>query len=46
MDNGVANEEEEKPIEQVSVGSVTVPIYYAPVTVKVVKPAANGNGPP
>jgi hypothetical protein len=44
MYTGVANEVERKPIDAVSVGSVTIPISFAPVTVKVRKPAADGNG--
>lgn len=34
MKNGAENERERKPIEQVKVGSVTVSIYHAPVTIK------------
>ena len=44
MYTGVANEVERRPIDAVSVGSVTIPISFAPVTVKVRKPAADGNG--
>jgi hypothetical protein len=32
MYTGVANEVERKPIDAVSVGSVTIPISFAPVT--------------
>ena len=46
MGNGAQNDSERKPIDEVSVGSVTIPIYFAPVTIKVGKAAADGTGAP
>ena len=35
MSEGAGNELERGPIDQIQVGSVVIPIYFAPVTIKV-----------
>jgi hypothetical protein len=46
MGNGAQNDSARKPIDEVSVGSVTIPIYSAPVTIKDGRSAADGTGAP
>ena len=46
MDSGVETELRGEPVAEATVGSVTIPIYYAPVTVKVVVPVLDGSGKP
>ena len=46
MDSGVEKDLKGEPVETVTVGSVTIPIYFAPVTIKSLRPAVDGNGPP